>query len=99
MYDGDLTEPVSRGKCSWRSVDNAAPWKGRYLGGNEIFGRALPQRLDKFRTYPGGDSKVGARELIHIDHTTTAMAGVGGWKDHWEVLPTDQLVLFCIFVF
>ena len=55
--------------------------------------------MDKFRRYRGGDSKVGARELIHIDHTTTAMAGVGRWKDHWEVLPIGQLVFFYIFVF
>ncbi len=46
-----------------------------------------------------GTRKIGGREFIHIDHTATVMARVGGWKDHWEVLPTAQLVFFYRFVF
>lgn len=46
-----------------------------------------------------GLESLEAESFTTLTTLSTAMAGVGGWKVHWEVLPIGQLVFFYIFVF
>lgn len=81
-------------------MDNAARWKGREWRGNEKAERSPPTELGEAPVKVGwGLESWEAESFTTLTTLSTAMAGVGGWKVHREVLPMGQLVFSYIFVF